>query len=246
MSPALALAGWWGLRLAALLALQPAWLRALGPLWLAIAALLALAIALPLALSTPHVFLDMSEVISASAWLRGALVELALGGLAGLLVGLPGLALLGAARASGRALGLRQANALEALILALVLALGLGLGLHRPLLLGLREFALLLPPGGGGPGALLAALPRATPAIVGAADHLLFLALALATPVILTRALVELAGALMLPAEGERPSAGVLPWLASAAAMIALCASWSAYPEAWLRALAPPPALALP
>ena len=54
---------------------------------------------------------------------------------------------------------------------------------------------------------------------------------------LLTRAVLTLAAALV--AAPGRPLAVIGPWIASAAAILALGASWSAYPDAWLRALRP-------
>lgn len=233
MSAALAAALWLTLRLGALLLVQVPWLRLLGPLWIPVAAALALSIAGALALSLP----PAAGLVDTPTLLRGALLELVFGGLAGAILGAPGHALLGAAGASGRALELRR-GAWEPLLIALVLSLCLGLGLHRPLLLGLREFALLAPPGVGLARAMELLHRGLSPmVIVGAAAHLLFLALALATPVLLSKAVVEVAAGLVEP-PGE-PRSGVGRWLAAAAALLALCASWSAYPEAWLRSLEP-------
>ncbi len=233
MSAALAAALWLTLRLGALLLVQVPWLRLLGPLWIPIATALALSIAGALALSFP----PAAGLVDTPTLLRGALFELAFGGLAGALLGAPGHALLGAAGASGRALELRR-GAWEPLLIAVVLSLCLGLGLHRPLLLGLREFALLAPPGVGLARAVeLLHLGLSPMVIAGAAAHLLFLSLALATPVLLSKAVVEVAAGLVEP-PGE-PRSGAGRWLAAAAALLALCASWSAYPEAWLRSLEP-------
>ncbi len=233
MSAALATALWLTLRLGALLLVQVPWFRLLGPLWVPIAAVLAAALAGALALTLA----PGGGLVDAPTLLRGALLELALGGLAGALVGLPGHALVGAAGASGKALDLRR-GAWEPLLIALVLSLCLGLGLHRPLLLGLREFALLVPPGVGLHSAAQLLHRPLEPLVVAAgAAHLLLLALALATPVLLSKAVVELAAGLVEP-PGE-PRSGIGRWLAAAAAILALCASWSAYPEAWLRSLEP-------
>lgn len=233
MSAALAAALWLTLRLGALLLVQVPWLRLLGPLWIPIAAALALSIAGALAISFP----PAAGLVDTPTLLRGALFELAFGGLAGALLGAPGHALLGAAGASGRALELRR-GAWEPLLIAVVLSLCLGLGLHRPLLLGLREFALLAPPGVGLARAMELLHRGLSPMVIaGAAAHLLFLSLALATPVLLSKAVVEVAAGLVEP-PGE-PRSGAGRWLAAAAALLALCASWSAYPEAWLRSLEP-------
>jgi len=235
MSTTLAAALWLTLRLGALLLVQVPWLRLIGPLWIPIAAVLALSLSLSLALSLS--LPPAASLVDTPTLVRGAIFELLFGGLAGLLLGAPGHALLGAAGASGRALELRR-GAWEPLLITLVLCLCLGLGLHRPLLLGLREFALLAPPGAGlqeATGLLLHGL-RPT-VLAGAAAHLLFLSLALATPVLLSKAVVELAAGLIEPPGEPRPGTG--RWLAAAAALLALCASWSAYPQAWLRSLEP-------
>ena len=235
MSAAAAAAIWLSLRLGALLIVQIPWLRLIGPLWILISAALALAIAGALALSLP--LAHTAALVDSPTLVHGAILELLFGGLAGALLGLPGHALLGAASASGRALDLRR-SAWEPLLIALVLSLCLGLGLHRPLLLGLREFALLAPPGVGLRGAAQLLHQGPGPVLLaGAAAHLLFLSLALATPVLLTKAVLELAASLAEPPGS--PRSGLGRWLAAAAALLALCASWSAYPEAWLRSLEP-------
>lgn len=240
MSIALAAAIWWTLRLSALLSVQVPWLRLLGPLWIPVALVLALSIASALALSPGFSSIVAStEIIEPVVLLHGAVLEVIFGGLVGLIIGLPGHALLGAASISSRAFEIRR-GAFEPLLIALVLSLCVGLGLHAPLLLGLREFALLLPPGLDLPSALPAlANGQSAEFIARTAAHLLFLALALATPVLLTRAVIELAASLVEPPGGSRSS--LARWLASAAAVLALCASWSAYPDAWLQALAPAP-----
>ncbi|HFE45348.1 MAG TPA: hypothetical protein ENJ18_07605 [Nannocystis exedens] len=239
MSIALAAAIWWALRLGALLSVQVPWLRLLGALWIPIALVLAFAIAGALALSPgSSPLIASAQSIEPVVFLKGALLEILFGGLSGLVIGLPGHALLGAANASQRALEIRR-GALEPLLIALVLSLCLGLGLDAPLLLGLREFALLMPPGLALAGSLdlLSGDVLGPEIIAKTCAQLLFLALALATPVLLTRAVIELAASLVEPP--GNPRAGLARWLASAAAVIALSASWAAYPTAWLQAVEP-------
>jgi hypothetical protein len=122
------------------------------------------------------------------------------------------------------------------LLVAASLAAGLSLGLHRPLLAGLlasfERFELAsasawIPTLGFGAwlGEQLAMVT--------------VLALALATPVLLTRTLVELAAASLGRTGFEASSLLEVfsPALRLAAALIALGAAWSAYPEAFARGL---------
>lgn len=244
LDPLLALTGWWAVRLFALLALQGPWQRALGELWWAVAGTLALALAGAMALGSPPPIGEAAAGVEVEAWIRGAALEAAFGGLVGLAAALPGYALLGAAGAAQKGLGAARTRALEAMILAMVLASALALGLHRPLLLGLRELLRAHPPGAPFELADLAGLlDHGGVALVAGLDRLLIVGLALATPVLLTRAVIELGAALVGPPEGRGDLRPLWRWVAAGAAVIALGASWMAYPEAWLRTLEPDPAL---
>lgn len=222
--------GWLALRLFALLRMQSIWRVAAGGAWTPIAAGLAMLLA---AAWRPAVDGDV-EVM---AWLVAAGFEVALGLVVGAIVGLPGEAALGAARQTGRALGLGRPRAWETLHLALAGSLALALDLHRPLLVGLRDAALRFPV--GQPEAWRWSLEPA--ALAELLRNFCVLALGLATPVLLAGAVAEL----VLAAASRVPllaavSAASRPWLVAAAALAALGGAWAAYPEAWLRALAAP------
>lgn len=226
MSGALAAWAWLALRLFALLRVQAVWRAATGGAWTAISAALAVLLA---ASWTP----GREGTVAWEDWLVGAAFEALLGTVLGLLVGLPGEAAVGAAQQSGRELGLVHPRAFAMLHLAGAAALLDGLALHRPLLVALRGLSERWPVGDPSrwdlaldPGALAAAAHAAS-----------FLALALATPVLLTRALVEVALGLVARVGALQATASALrPWLAGAAALIALGAAWASAPEAWLQA----------
>jgi flagellar biosynthesis protein FliR len=165
-----------------------------------------------------------------------AALEVMLGLVIGLLAALPGYALLGATSVS--AWGLRTARGpLTHLGVCLSLAVALGLGLHRPLLGALLETFAVLPladPGAwlhvwGAQGGLL---------VVRGAHAMLVLALALATPVLLTAAVADLV--VRLVAAGPGPVSIALGplegWLRVAAGVLALGASWAAYGHVWAEA----------
>jgi flagellar biosynthesis protein FliR len=230
MDPTLATAGWVAVRLGALLAAHGAWIRLLGPLWFPVGGALALCFGASVALNGA---VDVGAV-SATQWLWGALREALSGGLLGLVVALPGYALLGAAATSANTLGGARLAALEVLIVAVVLALLFEAGGHRPLLGGLSAAARAWPAGE-------AALSRSltTSELAGWAAGLLGLALALATPVLLVSAVLDLALRLV-ERPGSEPVAALRPWVVAAAASLALAASWEGYAAAWLRALAAP------
>ncbi|MBZ5711248.1 hypothetical protein [Nannocystis pusilla] len=224
---ALAAWAWLALRLFAILHAQTLWRAAAGGTWWAIAA--ALAGVLAAAWTTGE-----AAPVAWSGWLTAAGFEVLLGATIGALVRLPGDAALGAARRSGVSLGLGRARGFAALQLALAGSLALAVGLHRPLLTGLRACAMRWP--AGDPGAW--ELPLDLPATSAAAHDATVLALGLATPVLLTAAVVELA---LASAATTGPFAALArasrSWLVAAAALVALGAAWAVHPEAWLAAL---------
>ncbi|PCC69991.1 Flagellar biosynthesis protein FliR [Nannocystis exedens] len=218
---------WLALRLFALLLSQSLWRAATGGMWWAIAGSLSMVLAAawaPLRIAP----------VAWSSWLLAAGFELLLGAVLGALVSLPGEAALGAARRSGVALGLGRARAFAALQVALVGALALAAGLHRPLLTGLRACATRWPVGEPGEWRL----PLDVAAVSATAHDATVLALGLATPVLLTAAVVELA---LACAARSGPVAALAaasrPWLVAVAALTALAAAWAVHPEAWLEAL---------
>jgi len=230
MEPTSATVGWLVVRLAALLAVQGAWLRLLGPLWWLVAGALALCLGASVGLEGARLAAEVGAV-SATQWLGGALREALSGGLLGLVVALPGYALLGAAAASASTLAGARLAALELLIVAVALALLFEAGGHRPLLAGLAAAARVWPAGAS-------ALPSvSTGELAGWAAGMLGLALALATPVLLVSAALDLALRLV-QRPGSEPVEALRPWVVAVAASLALAASWESYPAAWLRALA--------
>lgn len=218
---------WLALRLLAILHAQAIWREAAGGAWWAIAAALAAVLA---AAWRP----SGGQAVPWMSWLLAAGFEALLGAVIGALVSLPGEAALGAARRSGVALGLSRSRAFAALQLALTGSLTLSLALHRPLLLALRSCALRWPV--GDPGGWELGLDLS--AVVAAGHDATLLALGLATPVLLSTAVVELA--LAGAARGGSFvawTAALRPWLVAAAALVALGAAWAVHPEAWLGAL---------
>jgi hypothetical protein len=205
---------WW-----ALLQVQVLWHAAVGRWWIAVSA----GLALVLALGTG----SWEIVPRVDPWLAAA-AELILGGLMGLVVALPGHAVLGAAGASARVLGTAP-GPWRALVLGLVGATAIGLGLHRPLLLAAQGTLVTWPVGD----------PLAWgsfDAPVGRLLHeLALLALTLATPALLAGAL----GEGVLRVVGARAGVGgpmldgAAAWLRVAAAAVATGASWAAYDAIW-------------
>lgn len=230
MVAAIALAS---VRLWALLRVQASWKAVLGRRWEWIAAALAIGLA-GIAAASGRLALVPVDTLGSLA--IAAVFELALGSALGLAVALLGYALVGAAREAEHNLELRESSTLSTLLLAASLAVGLSLGLHRPLLAGLLgsfdAFAL------ASPRAWMFASDPVTWLIERAAAAT-GLALALATPVLLTRTVIELGvGSLARPGfEAASLTAAIVPGLRCAAALLALGAAWSAYPEAFARGL---------
>jgi hypothetical protein len=208
-------------RIFAILRAQSPWRAAAGPVWPVVAAGFAVMLA-------PAVL--PGAQVTASLTISALLTEALLGTALGIVVALPGWALLGASAASASALR-TSPGAWVGLSVALVGGTALALGIHQPLLLALRGTMQTIP------------LGTATLA-VSAADlaHLLHamtvLALALSTPVLLTAAVAELA----VRAVSQGPLAATplasasAPWLRTGAALVALGASWQAYGATWAQA----------
>lgn len=219
--------GWLALRLLAILRAQTIWRESIGGMWWAIAGALAAVLA---AAWSP----GFAEPVAWAPWLIVAGFEVLLGAVLGALVSLPGEAALGAARRSAVALGLGNSGAFAALQLALAGSLAFALALHRPLLAALRSCVTRWPV--GDPAAWSFDLDLG--AAVAAAHDVTLLALGLATPVLLTVAVVELAlGCAGSTGPIAALSGAVRPWLVAALALIALGAAWAVHPEAWLAAL---------
>ena len=209
------------LRLWALLSVQVLWRATVGWVWLLVSAVLAVVLAMADGGSVGAAAVGSDPVLA-------ALAELMLGALLGLVIALPGYALLGAAQASAKVLMTRPA-AWRALTLSLVAATALSLGLHRPLLLGARELSAAWPV--GDPSAWLQASSQISLARV--AHGMTLLALTLATPALLVGALAELVA--RIAERGSLAGLGdaVGPWLRVAGALVATGASWAAYDAIW-------------
>jgi hypothetical protein len=214
----------WGLvavRLWAILRAQILWRSAVGPAWSLAAVVLAFAIA--------GTVTGPAEWQPAVDWRVAALAEFALGTTIGLLVSLPGYALLGGM--SAVALLVRtQPSAFVGLALVFVLALGMALELHRPLLLAAAGsfdvFAL------GNPRAWSAALEADGVAWLAEGAHTFaLLSIVFATPALLFAAVCELA--VRLATQPLEELEGLAPWVRSAAALVALGCSWVAYAHTW-------------
>jgi hypothetical protein len=222
-------------RIWALLRVQASWRALFGRRWEWIAAALAVMVA---GLMAGAGRLATLELMGIGPLVVALVFELALGSVIGLAVSLPGWALVGAAAQSERGLELvgAELGSVATLLIAASLAAGLSLGLHGPLLAGLlasfERFEL------ASASEWLVALELG--AWLGEQLAMITsLALALATPVLLTRTLVEL-GVASLGRVGFAAAsftAAVTPGLRLAAALVALGAAWSAYPEAFARAL---------
>lgn len=209
---------WWSL-----LAVQVLWRRTVGHAWLAVS------VAVAVALATGGIASASAVELEVEPWIAAAL-ELGLGGLIGLVVALPGHALVGAADASARVIG-TVPGPWRALTLSLVVATLLSLDLHRPLLLGASAIFEAWPVGQPSQW-----LEGASSVSVGRLAHgTAVLALTLATPALLAAAVAELAVGLAgrgAP-EGAGGLGGVGPWFRAAAALVATGASWAAYDVVW-------------
>jgi flagellar biosynthesis protein FliR len=218
------------LRLFALLRVQPHWRVLLGPWWTVLAGGLALVLGPMLAPAEgpgPPVF--------GGQWLVLAALELALGTVLGLVVALPAHALVGAVETSAIGVGLSGApsRGFVGLALATAAATGLAMGLHRPGLAVLAASSDVWPV--GRPSAWLWGIEDLADRVAEAAHAMTALALSLATPVLLAVAVVDTATRLV--GRGPDPSSHVVdavrPWACTAAALLALSASWRAFPETW-------------
>ena len=237
------------LRLWALLRVQALWRAGVGPSWELVAAGLAATLSAVLVLSGGVLGGGVAwPGQGGQSWLVAAGFELLLGTVLGLLLSLPGWALLGAGRVSEATLELR--TNVEGGTLARVLALGsmvaaLRLGLHGPLLGALAASVERFPI--AAPLAWTQAVPGDLGELAVWTAEATALALAVATPALLVHALVELG----LGALGRGPEpAGLLaramaPGLRFAAALLALAAAWSAFPEAFARGVTGEPGAAL-
>jgi flagellar biosynthesis protein FliR len=222
-------------RLWALLRVQASARAALGRRWEWIAAALAVALALVASLGGR---LDSIE-LEGFAWIVALGFEVLLGSVLGLFASLLGWGLVGAASQTEAELGVRgtgEHGSVATVIVAASLAAALSLGLHRPAIAALlgsfAEFPL------ADPSAWVPELELGS-WLIDRAVASTGLALALATPVLLTRVIVELTIASLARTGVEAASltAVIAPALRLVAALVALGAAWSAYPEAFARGL---------
>ena len=206
------------LRTFAILRAQALWRTAVGVSWPFVAAGLALVLA-------PAVAGPSAPQLS---WTTAG-IELLVGTAIGIVVSLPGWALLGAATASATALRVAPKPML-ALTVAFVLAVALSLGLHRPLLFALRET--------GQMGAWAIAGDASWIVVARSLHAMTLLALALATPVLLCLAVAHLTLSWLGrgPAGFAPVADAVTPWIGAAGALVALGASWQAYGAIWAHA----------
>lgn len=230
LAPQLAAAVLLAVRWFVVLRLQPHWSHALGRLWWPVALGLAISVA---AASDP---LGV-ELASPSDWAVAVAGELLLGAGLGVVVSLPGYALLGGAAASAGALRTMPTPMVRMVVSAALVA-ALSLRLHHPALVVARDQADALPP--GRPELWLPSIAELMHSLPAQLDSMLLLALTLATPVLLSvvvlRSAVALVGA--GPAAAKPLSDAVGPALATAGALLALAVSWSVYPVGWARAAA--------
>lgn len=233
-SGVLALWAFAAVRVFAILRVQPQWRAVVGPWWDVVAAAFGIVLA-PLVVGTGAAI----EVSSVGQFAGLVLIELLLGTVIGLFVSLAGHALMGAMATSSMGLGLRstESRSFVGLGVCVVLATALTLGLHRPLFVSLEATLTVWPI--GRPGAWAWSQADLLGTLVLAAHAMTVLALSLATPVLLSLAVVDLATRLLGrgPAPAEPVMDALRPWARTAAALVALGASWSAYPEAWARSL---------
>lgn len=223
----LAVFAWGALRLYGLLRQQTLWRVAVGPTWEVVAAVLsgcAAVVVMPA---------EVDAAMTLSGWLLIAACEFLLGSVVGVLISLPGHALLAATGQSGECLNV-QRGGLVALLAIACLAGGLAVGLHHPLLVGLQQQ--LTQWSLGEPARWWPALAGLDARVIVAANGYLVLAFTLATPVLLSVAVVDLTLRLTSRGVASAPGDALRPWLASTAALVALGGAWAAYPEAWQRA----------
>lgn len=218
---------WIALRLFGLLRAQTLWRAAVGPSWEVVAAALAGCVAVAVVPATTD------TTVTISTWLLVAVCEFLLGSVVGVLLSLPGQALLAAAGQGAVTMNVPRSGLVVAFAVA-CLAGGLAVELHHPLLLGLQQQLTLWPV--GEPARWWPALVGLDTRVIAAAQGYLALAFTFATPVLLSFAVVDLSLRLTVRGVASAPGDVLRPWLATAAALVALGGAWAAYPEAWQRA----------
>jgi hypothetical protein len=224
-------------RLWACLRVQASWRWAIGASWEWIAAAFAIAVAV---LAWAGGRLGADVVMDGSAIGLALVFELLLGSVIGLLISLPGWALVGAAQESEQGLAWQgESGSFARLLVVASLAAGLALGLHAPLcasLLGLFDSFVLGRPSAWLPASSVSALSSY---VIDRAVAFTLLGLALATPVLLTRMIISLCLASLGRERFETQDwfDVLIPGLRLGAGLVALGAAWSAYPEAFARGM---------
>lgn len=228
-----------GLRVWAILRAQILWRTAVGPWWPVVAVAIA-------AVLVPAIEVTATFPAIPSAWLIAAVAEFSLGTLLGIVIALPGHALVGAGMTAA-VINRASMGSLVFLFASVAGGLALELALHRPLLLGLAStfewFEL------GRPSLWLFELTTGgaslgLPDLVTALHGFVMLLLTMVTPLLMTAAVAEIGLGIIGggPAPASATSEGLRVWARTAGALIALGASWAAYGEIWARAATTPPA----
>lgn len=195
-----------------------------GPTWWAISAVLALGLS-PLVVGSIVV-----QPLAPLEWFALLALEFGLGTVLGMVLSFPGHAVIGSAQVVGLAAlqGPRQ-KTVAALVVLVAACLGWALSLHHALLETVVELARQFP---------VASVESWTAALSPSnlprlAHGLCVLAFALATPVLLTAAVADAALRATAPAGSHDWTAALQPWVTTSAAIVALGASWSAFPAVW-------------
>ena len=216
---------------------QLLWRVAVGPGWTLACVPLSIAVGGSWALAQTPVVRPAVGLVELAALVA---FELALGTGLGLLVALPGVALLGGADESGARVGLSGASRSPwtGLTARFVLAGTLALGLHRPWFAAVHGVLAAWPV--GNPVSWLPGMSALAVHRIAAWIHVTcFLALTFATPVLLVVAIIDLTSRVAETGGtvAEQLVAGVRPWLRASLSGLVLWASWSAYPHSFARVL---------
>ncbi len=235
MTASFGLAALVAIRLWALLRQQVLWREVCGPVWEACAAAFGLLVALGLPAESNFIAVTWSwpDVLWLAGW------EFVFGTVLGALVSLPGHAVLGALQASGQTLGISPAAAFRLWGSCMAALCGVALGLHRPLLVAVLDLQAIWPVGQASAWLDASLVDNLYAEVVLAGSHALLLSLSLATPVLLCAAVFDLTQRLVSRGAGPWLWAGesLRVWLVWATSLLALAASWAAYPGTWGRGL---------
>jgi flagellar biosynthesis protein FliR len=221
MEPIPSLGAWIlvAVRVFAILRAQVLWQATVGAWWTVVAAGLALVLAPGLADAAGPVELSLTAVA----------IEALVGTAIGVVVSLPGWALIGGSATSAAVLRTTP-GPMVGLAVALVAATSLALDLHQPLLVSLSASVETIPPG-------TFAIAYDASSLAQAVHASVVLALSLATPVLLAALVAEVAMAGVGAGPAPAGPQAAAPWLRTAAALVALGASWQAYAIVWAHAV---------